>query len=208
MNKQFKFFSRYLLLSPAAAFLALAFISAGTSVRAQTVTRSKTEAEASKKAGQGVTFKIPGKFMPIEWKSFKGLLMLDPKMPAGIFIAYPNENEAIEDLKARAREVVLPMFAHDKKDAKDKDINWQIKDIPAHPGDKSGGAAKTYLYQGEKQWIQINIYERQSNGLDFIYGYFSMKTVGREKDAKKTWADDKGQGIKAFEDFWKSFPTK
>ena len=204
MNKQLKIFSRYLSLSLAVAFLTLTFISA-SGVQAQTVTQSKTQEEASKKAGQGVTFKIPEGVMPMEWSGFKGLLMLDKKLPAGIFISYPDENESPENFKARAREAILPMFAHDKKDAKDKDISWQIKDIPTHPGD---AAAKMYLYQSEKQSVQILIYERESNGLNFIYGYFSMKTTGKEKDAKKTWADDKGQGFKPFEEFWKTFPTK
>lgn len=205
MNKQLKILSRNLSLSAlATVFLTLTFISGA---RAQTITQSKTQDEASKKAGQGVTFKIPDGMMPMQWSNFKGLLMLNGKLPAGIFISYPNENEAIEDLKARAREFILPMFAHDRKDAKDKDIAWQIKDIPTHPGDKPG-AAKMYLYQGEKQSVQISIYEREANGLQFIYGYFSMKTAGREKDAKKTWADDKGQGIEAFEKFWKTFPGK
>jgi hypothetical protein len=206
MNKQLRIFSRNLPLSLlATAFLTIAFIS---NARAQTITQSKTQEEASKKAGQGVTFKIPEGVMPMEWSNFKGLLMLNAKLPAGIFISYPDENETIENLKARAREFILPMFAHDKKNAKDKDIAWQIKDIPAHPGDKPGAAAKMYLYQGEKQSVQISIYERESNGLQFIYGYFSMKTAGKEKDAKKTWADDKGQGIEVFEKFWKTFPGK
>ncbi|HEX8736262.1 MAG TPA: hypothetical protein VF721_13120 [Pyrinomonadaceae bacterium] len=204
MNKQFKIFSRYLLLSLAAAFLTFTFISVNDA-RAQTITQSKTQKEAAKKAGQGVTFKIPEGVMPMEWSKFKGLLMLDKKQPAGIFISYPDENEPLEDLKARAREFILPMFAHDRKDAKDKDITWRITDIPTHPGD---AAAKMYLYQGEKQSVQISIYEREWNGGTFIYGYFSMKTVGKEKDAKKIWADDKGQGIKPFEEFWKTFPTK
>ncbi|MDQ3802175.1 MAG: hypothetical protein M3384_22335 [Acidobacteriota bacterium] len=207
MNKQLKIFSRNLSLSLlATAFLTLTFISGDA--RAQTVTQSKTQEEASKKAGQGVTFKIPDGMMPMQWSNFKGVLMLNGKLPAGIFISYPNENEAIEDLKVRAREFILPMFAHDKKDAKDKDIAWQIKDIPAHAGDREGAVAKMYLYQGEKQSVQISIYEREWNGLQFIYGYFSMKTAGREKDARKTWADDKGQKIEAFEKFWKTFPGR
>lgn len=174
MNEQSKTFSRYLSLS-LAVFLTLTFISG--EARAQTITQGKTQEEAAKKAGQGVTFKIPDGMMPMQWSNFKGLLMLNGKSPAGIFISYPNENEAIEDLKTRAREFILPMFAHDKKEAKDKDIAWQIKDIPAHAGDREG-AAKMYLYQGEKQSVQISIYEREWNGLQFIYGYFSMKTAG------------------------------
>lgn len=52
----------------------------------QKITTSKTEAAAKKNAGQGVTFKIPAKVMPMEkWKDFKGLLMLSAEGPSGIF---------------------------------------------------------------------------------------------------------------------------
>ncbi|HVE57391.1 MAG TPA: hypothetical protein VNB22_11230 [Pyrinomonadaceae bacterium] len=147
----------------------------------------------------GIIFKVPDNVFPIDWNKngFKGMLMLRKESPAGIFIGYPNDEEKIEDLKARAVKSIAPMIVDDKKG-----ITFETRSIPTHKGDS---AATYYSYANEKDLLQILLYERVANGNTLIYGYFAKK----EKDAKPAsvkdiWADDKGQGIKIFEKFWKS----
>jgi hypothetical protein len=175
-------------------------------LNAQTLTNHKNEEEAKKNAGQGVTFKIPSGVMPLEWKKngFKGLLLLAQHDPTGIFITYPDDGETIEAVTLRAKSWIAPMFIHDDKKA-DK-FEWKSSDLPLHKGDK---AAKLYLYEAEKQSVQVLVYEREWSGLTFIYGYFAMKSdKSKEKDVKKMWANEKGEGIKVFDKFWKTFPNK
>ena len=75
-------------------------------INAQTITTNKTEDQAKKSAGSGITYKIPDKVMPLKWKDFKGMLMLSQKLPSGIFITYPEESESLADLKIRAEKSV------------------------------------------------------------------------------------------------------
>jgi hypothetical protein len=174
-------------------------------INAQAVTNHKNEDEAKKAAGKGVTFKIPDGLMPLEWtkNGFKGLLLLDKHDPTGIFISYPEEGETIDALTTRAKSWIVPMFVHDDKKA-DK-FQWKSAELPLHKGDKAG---KLHLYESDKQSVQVLIYEREWSGLTFIYGYFAMKSdKTKEKDLKKMWADDKGEGIKVFDKFWKTFPN-
>ena len=102
-------------------------------VNAQGIKTNKTEDEAKKTAGSGVTFKIPDKVMPMKWKDFKGMLMLSQKLPSGIFISYPEENESLADLKIRAEKSVAAMFFED--DQKVDEIVWETKTVPSHKGD-------------------------------------------------------------------------
>lgn len=173
----------------------------------QKVTTSKTEDEAKKKAGQGITFKIPDKVMPMQtWKDFKGLLMLSSEGPSGIFISYPNDGETIADLKIRAEKVLANMFVHDEK--KTSEIVWQTKSVPTHKGDKdNSGVMKTF--DGEDQSIQITTYEREWNNLTLVYGYFARKSkTSKDKENSATFLDESGKGSKVFDSFWKTFPNK
>ena len=169
---------------------------------AQTVTTHTDENDAKKAAGQGITFKIPDGYMPMkEWSGFKGVLMLNAKQPAGIFISYPDKGEKIDDLIARVVKYVPPMFVHDEKTA--GALKWNISDIPVHDGDKTA-SGKMYIATNDTDTVQISFYQREWNDLTLIYGYFSLK--GKKVD-NDVWADDKGQGIKGFEKFWKTFPV-
>lgn len=176
-------------------------------VFSQSNTTAKTETEAKKAAGQGVTFKIPEKVMPMkDWKDFKGLLMLSAEGPSGLFISYPNENEEISDLKIRAEKFIARMFVHDDK--KVDEIVWQIKSVPSHKGDK-GDSAIMKTYEGDDQSIQITTYEREWNGLTFVYGYFARKSkTSKDKKNSTVFLDEKGNGAKVFDKFWKTFPNK
>ncbi len=152
--------------------------------------------------GGGVIFKIPDDVFPMDWNKsgFKGILMLRKDSPSGIFVGYPNEGETIEALRERAAKFILPMIVGRDKEKSEAEVKFQITSIPNHKGD-SGSAGQYYSYKNEKSEAQILFYERAANGSTFIYGYFALKN----ESMKGIWADDKGQGVKIFEKFWKTF---
>jgi len=151
----------------------------------------------------GIVFKVPDDVFPMDWNKngFKGMLMLRKDSPSGIFICYPNDEEKIEDLKARAVKTIAPIVVDDEEEK--KGLTFETKSIPLHKGDS---AATYYSYANEKDMVQILLYERIANGKTLIYGYFAKKGKdAKPESVKKIWADDQGQGIKIFEKFWKSF---
>ncbi len=175
-------------------------------INAQTIPTNKTEDEAKKSAGSGITFKIPDKVIPMKWNDFKGMLMLSEKLPSGIFISYPEESESIADLKIRAEKSVAAMFFRDDK--KVDEIVWETKTVPSHKGD-SGETAVMKTFDNSEQSFQITIYEREWNGLKLIYGYFARKSkTSKNKDNSAEFLDEKGGGVKIFDSFWKTFPNK
>ena len=190
-------------------FRIIVFVSIFTGVldiSAQRVTTHENEDDAKKSAGNGVTFKIPDKVMPMKWTDFKEMLMLSEKLPSGVFITYPNENESIADLKTRAESVIARMFVRDEK--KIEEIVWESKTVPSHIGD-SGDTATMRIFDNEEQTLQITIYDREWNGIKFIYGYFARKNnTSKNRDDSAEFLDDKGSGVKVFDKFWKSFPDK
>lgn len=149
----------------------------------------------------GVTFKIPEDVFPMDWNKngFKGILMLRKDSPSGIFVGYPNEGETIEELRTRAAKFILPMIVGQGKKMAEEEMKFQIASIPNHKGD-SGSSGQYYSYKNEKSEAQILFYERTANGSKLIYGYFALKN----ESMKDIWADDKGQGVKIFEKFWKT----
>lgn len=146
-------------------------------------------------------FKIPEGVLPMDWNKsgFKGILMLRKDSPSGIFVAYPNDGEKIEELRERAAKFIAPMFTGPDKE-KEKEIKFKTSSIPNHKGD-FGDSGFYYSYTDEKTSVQILFYERTANGTHFIYGYFAQKN----NSYKDIWADEKGQGVKVFEKFWKTF---
>ncbi len=175
--------------------------------QAQGVSNHKNEKDAEKAADKGVTFKIPEKVMPMpKWVGFKGMLMLSSEGPSGIFISYPDEGETLDALRGRAEKSLVKMFVHD--DAKVENVQWNSNSTAAHDGDKSE-TALTKIYDDNTQTVQITFYERQSNGLDFIYGYFARKSKTSDKKGDSAnFLDEKGKGSKVFDNFWKTFPKK
>jgi hypothetical protein len=167
-------------------------------------TNHATKADAEKSAGKGITFKIPDGVMPLDWKGFKGMLMLYRKRPGGIFVSYPNEKESIPELKSRAAAAIATMFVHDEK--KSGELTWQLSSMPAHRGDK-GELADVKLYDSEVESLQIVLYERERNGLTLIYGHFARKSkTSKDKDDSTEFLDQKGKGSPEFDKFWKTFP--
>ena len=160
----------------------------------------KTKKEAEKNAGQGVTFKMPDKFMNAPLQGFKGLTMLNPDAPAAIFVAYPNEGESIKDLSRRVVKAIPGLFFG----AKEKEFVWTAKSIEPNQGDKAGSLNTA---GDSKAFFQVALFEREWNGLTFVYGYFAMKTENSKKgDLDKYWLDENGKGVKPFEKFVKTFP--
>lgn len=182
--------------------LTLVFISLAFCLTATAQKTHDTKKEAQKNAGQAITYKVPDKYLAGPFAGFKGMTMLNPEKPAGIFITYPNEKESIEDLKTRVLPVIAKMFLHDEKVV--EKVVWKTKEIPAHSGDK-GDKATIYMHEGEEMTVQISIFEREWSGFTFIYGYFAMRTTGSKES--KDFLDDSGKGVKAFDKFWKTFPT-
>lgn len=156
---------------------------------------------AQSKSG-GVVFKIPEDVLPVDWNKngFKGILMLRKDSPSGIFIGYPNDGEKMEDLKERAAKFAAPMVISD--DNGGKEFKLEKTSIAKREGDSTD--AVYYSYANKKSMAQVIIYERVANGKPFIYGYFAFKDVNEDAKKSKIWADEKGQGIKVFEKFWKS----
>lgn len=150
----------------------------------------------------GVIFKIPDDVFPMDWNKsgFKGFLMLRKDSPSGVFIAYPNDNENLEDLKARAVKFIAPMVIKD--DNGGADFKLEKKSILKREGDSSD--AFYHSYANKALMVQVIVYERVINEKPFIYGYFAAKDKDADPKKIKIWADEKGQGVKIFEKFWKS----
>ncbi len=184
----------------------LVLLTAVSYAQAQKVTTHSNENEAKKNAGQGITFKIPPKVIPTQWKNFKGMLMLGEKSPSGVFISYVNEGETVDKLKTRAEKAIALMFAHEDK--KVDELVWETKSVPVHKGDKpDSGVARSF--DNDEQALQITTYEREWNGLKLIYGYFARKSkTSKSKDDSANFLDENGKGSKVFDAFWKSFPDK
>jgi hypothetical protein len=152
---------------------------------------------------QGVVFKIPEDDFPMDWNKsgFKGILMLRKDSPSGIFISYPNDGEGSETLRERAVKFVAPTVIAD--DNGKKDFKLEKTTIPKREGDSAD--AFYYSFANKNSMVQVIVYERIMNEIPFIYGYFAMKGKDvKPESVKKLWADDKGQGVKIFEKFWKS----
>lgn len=142
----------------------------------------------------------------MDWNKngFRGILMLRQESPSGIFVAYPNDGEKIEDLRERAAQFIAPMFINDENEKKTTKT-FQKSSIPVHQGDVDNSGLY-YAYENEKSATQILFYEREANGVRLIYGYFANKSKdSKEKSSKDIWADENGQGVKIFEKFWKTF---
>lgn len=149
----------------------------------------------------GQVFKAPKDVFPLPGKDTgfdHGMLMIRQKQPAGVFIEYPKENESLDQLRQRLADYIFPMFMHSKGQIK---ISPTITTIPTHVGDVAD-SGRMFYYAGEKVEVQMLFYERQAKGKTYLYGYFGQ----RSQDSKepRDWADDKGNGVKFFDEFWET----
>jgi hypothetical protein len=152
----------------------------------------------------GLSFKVPDGYMQAPLSNFRGMLMLDPKKPAGMFVIYPNDNETTDALRQRILAFVGPMFIHDEKGKTETAITWDTRTLPSHEGDGAGKAVAN-IYNAATAETQVAIYKRAYGGQPALYGYFAMRHKSGKGDDGK-FLDEQGQGVKAFDKLWKSFP--
>jgi hypothetical protein len=159
------------------------------------------EVRAGKTSQGGAVFKIPKGYMSADFATFKGVLIIDPKKPAGMFVAYPNDGETTDSLRQRARAAIVKMFIHNKDVP---ETAWQIKSLPSHAGDSTASVA-TYA-NGEDE-VQVATYERTEGSYLLVYGYFAMRQISG-KGENGRFLDEQGQGVKDFDKLWQSFGGK
>ena len=150
------------------------------------------------------SFKVPDGYMQVQMAKFRGVMMIDPKKAAGIFVTYPDNNETTEALRQRILAFVAPMFIHLEKGKVEKAITWDEKPLPSHKDDGAGKALANF-YTGATNEMQVAIFERTTGPRPLLYGYFAMRHKGAKSDDGK-FLDEQGQGVKAFDKLWKSFP--
>lgn len=151
------------------------------------------------------SIKIPEGLLPAPGKGmgYNGMFFLDQNAPAVIFMCNPNKDETIESLKGRLKDTALQMVSAKDVD-KTEPKEWKESAIPGHKGDLPD-VSKMYLYEGKEELIQLLIYERNPAGSSFLYGYFAKRDKkATDKDVKGKWADEKGNGVKLFDKFWKA----
>ncbi|HYN84679.1 MAG TPA: hypothetical protein VER32_05460 [Pyrinomonadaceae bacterium] len=169
------------------------------------------EAEKGKSADArpqgGILFKPPKGFMPLDFAGFKGVLMINPKRAAGMFIAYPDDGETLDALRERARDAAGRMFIHDKGKAKAAPLAWKAATLPPHPEDGEGGATLFTYAEGETQ-VQVATYARADATHRLVYGYFAMRHTPKGRDDDGKFLDEQGGGVKEFADFRKSLGGK
>lgn len=147
-------------------------------------------------------FKMPKDVFPLESDKtgFHGTVMLRQKDPAGLFMVYPEEKETMDQLKARVAKYVVPMFLHtDDKSVLPAPVTASI---PGHKGDLVG-TGSSFVYTSDKKQVCLLFYERSIQDKTYTYGYFAYINP-ESKEGKKSWPDEKGNGIKFFDEFWKT----
>lgn len=150
----------------------------------------------------GVVFQFPDGHGRNRPPGFNGMFMV-ARTPSGMFVIYPDNNETTEALRQRVLRLVVRMFFHNDKGRANLDITWNERPMLAHPDD-GDGQASAYLYLGFTQQVQVVIYERTTGPRPFLYGYFAMRSKS-DGCPDGEFLDEQGQGVKAFDDLWKSF---
>jgi len=163
---------------------------------AQDRNSNQTQTSGKKK----VIFKIPNGFMPAEIPpDKKGLMMLNPKKPAGMFVAYTPDNMKSEDFIAELRNTLAKFFVSDK----DVKFDWTESPLPAHEN-VANETGKLLITSAKDKEVQVVAYSRTiSEGQDVVYGYFAMKDTKSKKNSAD-FVDASGKGVKEFESFWKT----
>ena len=155
-------------------------------------------AEQSQAQKKGVIFKIPDGYMPMDFPEHKGVLMLHPRKPAGMFVIYPKDDQKAEDLINIVRPVLAKMFIHDDK----TELVWNEAPLPAHH-DVPNETGKLLLTSEGKMEVQIAAYMRKIEGQEVVYGHFAMRDSSGKKQSAE-FVDASGDGVKDFDKFWKT----
>lgn len=178
----------------------LSLVALTLSISGSVFAQDKTAQQTPPPTKKGVVFKIPDGFLPADIPpNKKGLMMLDPKKPAGIFVANTPDNQKSEVFITELRKTFAGMFVHD--DA--AQFEWKESALPAHDGtNNETGKLMTTSFKDTE--VQVAVYTRTiAENQDVVYGYFAMKNSKSKKDGAK-FVDATGNGVKEFEKFWKT----
>ena len=154
---------------------------------------------------KAVIFKTPKNYMSAPFQNDKkGLMFLNAGKPSGIFVVYTPDNLRSEDFVTELKTMFAGMFIHNEKgDRQTNDLKWSESVLPTHKNAEKE-TAKLFTTSNDKNEVQVLTYIRTiSEGQDIIYGYFAMKDK-EKKSNSADFADSKGDGIKAFDEFWKT----
>ena len=150
-----------------------------------------TQSKDQTPARQPIIFKSPDGYMSADFPGHTGKLLLDPKNPAGMFVAYPKEGQEMSAFIEEVKKMVADMFLHEPT----KVVVWSEKPLPAHKGVVSE-SGKLLAAANDKMEVQLAVYVRSDKGV--AYGYFAKKNKkGGGENAK--FLNDSGGGVKAFD---------
>lgn len=149
-------------------------------------------------AQSGADYKVPDGYLKAPFAG-TGVVMLDPKKPAGMFVVY-LDGQTPDKLRTTLLETLAKMFIHQEKNL---ELKWILRELPLDPTDGKGVAQMHYAAVGDKH-IQVAVYERSVGPRPFLYGYFAMRQP-MDKGESAKFLDDEGRGIKDFDKLRKSF---
>ncbi|PYT03100.1 MAG: hypothetical protein DMF60_19360 [Acidobacteria bacterium] len=113
---------------------------------------------------------------------YKGIMILDPDSPAGMFIILLGEGQTVDELEA--------------------DVESTIKGMFIHTPDESG---KLVMGLSQVEDIQIAVYRRTVRRVPLVYGYFAARdNTGTMKELNGKFLDGTGSGVKVFDTLWRS----
>jgi len=157
-------------------------------------------------ASYGQVFKLPDKSMPIPPKNSgfeHGIFAINQDCPCGVFVEYPKDGESMNALKQRLTAYILPMFMHDTKGKDSTSPAPKTTSIAVHKGDLAD-SGEMYFYANESAEVRVLFYQRSAApDKPYLYGYFAYRAIP-EKGKDKYWPDEKGEGVKLFDGFWKT----
>ena len=163
--------------------------------------QDKTKEQAANSAEGAAIFKTPKGYMQAKFADFRGILIIDPKKPGGMFVSYPDDNETTESLRQRIRTRIIGMFVHGEPQP---ELTWDSKPLPPHKGDGEGKAWRQTSVAGDME-LQFVTYERTTGVRPFVYGYFAMRHKSGKGDNAR-FIDEQGKGVKGFDELWQSMP--
>jgi|GEM_PF-1686248 hypothetical protein len=158
----------------------------------------------SQNGDNGVIFKTPKGYMPLDFPEIKGVLMITQKRPSGMFIVYPSKDQSVDQVSNKVRETIEKMFVHGGK----SELKWNASALAGHEGisDETGTLA---LGTGNEQDVQIATYTRTIGAYTYLYGYFAMRNKNsKSKEQSGDFLDNSGKGVKEFDEFWRSISKR
>ena len=164
------------------------------------VTFAQSSQSQSAHKAKPVKFKIPDGYMPADFPEKRlGKLMLDPKRPDGMFVAYSKDDENPDALTPILQSMVTSMFFHETKSP----VEWTKSTLPAHEAIDNEPGTLYSASNGEME-IQLALYARVSGTTKLVYGYYGMRHKPETKKDDASFLDSSGKGVKDFDKFWQS----